>query len=261
MSERISKLEVVSYDKWGDDDIVKYKLNDKNIISVQYPKTISYRKYIVNGGLIIDKGDKPAYGFRLVRNKYGQYLYKRMSDGTVMPFIFDFATNFNKYGLAMVAKDGKVSWINKKFEFFSDDCKVQELTEEYFMRGWNFIGAFSGGDEKLSRCQGGDGEYGYIETSFLGTDMQVKKFYRYLNEHINGNGFEGVYTDFNEEGYSFRKDKKVILSSVGYYMDTEEFLKKAIEENQDLFVKTAIENGILDSFNEKIKEEKSLQKK
>ena len=44
-------------------------------------------------------------------------------------------------------------------------------------------------------------------------------------------------------------------------MGTEEFLKKAIEQNQDLFLETAIENGILDSFNEKIKEEKSLQKK
>ena len=74
MSEKINRLEVVSsffgnpVDPTTKMDKIQYKINNKDIISLKYPAEIKYKPYIVNGGLIYDKGNKPAYGFKIVYN-------------------------------------------------------------------------------------------------------------------------------------------------------------------------------------------------
>lgn len=267
MSERINRLEVVSsffgkpVDPTGRVDEIQYKINNKDIILLKYPSKIKYKQYIVNGGLIYDKGNKPAYGFKIVYNKYGQCLFMRMKDNVTMPYIFDFATNFNKYGLAMVAKDGKVTWINKKFQYFNDKQGTSNLTEKYRINGWASIDAFSGGDTKLSRCQN---SFEKPSTSFLGTDFQAKTFYEYdgsgINEDEYCNSLDGVYSNFNEKGYATSGTGETILSSDGYYTSDQILIEKAIKANPQRYLEYLIENGMLASTDETVRDRKVFQK-
>ena len=267
MSEKINRLEVVSsffgnpVDPTTKMDKIQYKINNKDIISLKYPAEIKYKPYIVNGGLIYDKGNKPAYGFKIVYNKYGQCLFMRMKDNVTMPYIFDFATNFNKYGLAMVAKDGNVTWINKNFQYFSNRRDISRLTEEYRINGWASIDAFSGGDIKLSRCQS---SFEIPSTSFLGTDFQVKTFYEYdgsrINEDKHCNSLDGVYSNFNEKGYATSSAVETILSSKGYYANSQTLIEKAIKENPQQYLEYLIANEMLSSSDETVRDRKTFQK-
>lgn len=268
MSESIKKLEVVSYVENSDDKAkAEYKINDSTIICVEYPIGITYAKYVRNGGKIIETSEAPSNGFKLVRNKYNQYAYKRLKDDAIIPYLFDYATAFNEHGLAMVAKNGKVSWINKKFEYFDGYAEINDLDElEKIMIGWSAIEEFCEGKIKLSKCQA---EYGHdIETTYLGSDFKAKKFYMFngINKPIIPDScmctfINTDFTEFNENGYAFSEDEDMILSSTGYYMHTDVFLKTAIELNEDLFVKTAIENGMLDQITEEVTKDKVFQKK
>ena len=58
-----------------------------------------------NGYITIFKGNTYAY------KEYGKY--------KISNFCFDFATDFNALGLAVVCKDGKITWLNTKFQYLN----------------------------------------------------------------------------------------------------------------------------------------------
>ncbi len=262
MSEKIKNLEVVSFCGNNENTKAEYKINGSKTHEINYPSRLTYTQYVVNGGEIIDGVDKGAYGFRLAKNKFGQFLYIRKNDNQVMPFLFDYATEFNRYGLAMVAKDGCVTWINKKFEYFDADGKTRDLVEKFGPKGWYSVSDFNGNGPKFSRCQTGIDDKPY--TIFLGTNFEAKEFYLYNGANIAKNVFytrlEGTYTDFNEEGYALQEDQSQILSTVGYFMDTNVFLERAIKENKQALMEVAIGSGVLNTINNEAKDSKVFEK-
>ena len=263
MSEKISKIEVINYNN-SEKGSVKYKINDTTTISA-CNTGLDYTNYIVNGGKIIDPNNKPAYGFKLVRNSYDQYMYMRLSDNAVIPYIFDFATNFNKNGLAMVAVNGTVTWINKKFKYLTRNGKIENINEVDNIQGWKFISAFTGDETKLSRCyvDCGSGDWINRYTSYLGTDFKCKEFYEY-NGYKCSNGtvarFNGDFSDFDKEGFAYRANGGLILSNIGYYMTTDAFIEAIIKQNKDSIIKTAIEDGTLTTLNREIQSDKVFKK-
>ena len=58
-------------------------------------------------------------GFKLVEFNDNRYGYIREEDHLLMPYRYDIASDFNEFGLAIVGKNGSVSWINKNFEYLN----------------------------------------------------------------------------------------------------------------------------------------------
>ena len=269
MSEIKSKISTIvanSYDTESENDIAiaTYTIIDKNnnskTIELRYPMYIMYTEYIRKGGIIIDTENKPAYGFKLVKNSYNQSMFMRVSDNAVIPYIFDIATNFNIYGLALVAKDGKIAWIDREFMYYDVEGTKKELCEEHRMDGWWSVSSFTGGITKLSRCIA-DLEQGY--TSFVDTFLNIKEFRKYDGEKLSDQSmdrFSGLLTDFDKTGYARRVknseecQEELILSSEGYYMTEETLLKEAIRGREKSIIQTALDEGIIDTISDKVKQ-------
>ena len=263
MSESINKLEVVTSDQYHAKSVV-YKINDKTKISVKH-SGIQYDDYIINGGKLIDPKNEPAYGYKLVRNKNNQYIYVRTEDNAVIPYIFDYATNFNENGLAMVAAFGTVTWINKDFKYYCLTGEFKEIEDTKDMDGWKAIFAFAkAGDSMLSKCYAGTSDSKKY-TSYLSDDFQTKKFYEYLKSgtlsKYASTTLAGEYSDFNDEGFAFSIDNNgPIISSLGYYMDTSSFIEEIIRTKTEDLLQSAINDGTLTKINEKVKSDKVFQK-
>lgn len=243
--------------------IAVYKTTDECFIDQQiklnYPSGLTYSEYVIKGGKIIDAKKEPSYGFKLVKNQYNQYMYMRMSDNVVIPCIFDIATNFNRYGLAMVAKDGQVTWINKEFQYVDHTGILVQLTDTHVIKdGWTSISDFTKDKTKLSKCTSNN------RTSFLDTGLARKAFKLYDGKEFkekSQTSFLGYTTDFNEQGYAERlasetpfKCNYLVISSEEYYMEQETLLEKAIKGNESKIIESAIREGMLDSITEEIKQ-------
>lgn len=236
------------------------KDNNKKTVELEYPSELKYTDYIRKGGKIIDTKYKPAYGYKLVRNTFNQYMYLRTYDNAVIPYIFDIATNFNIYGLALVAKDGKISWIDNEFMYYDERGIKRDLNEDLRMDGWLSITNFRGGMTKLSKCVS-DSEG--IFTSFVDTYLNSKFFKQYDGKKLSErsiNRFLGLLTDFDKTGYARRVknseegQEELYLSSEGYFMTEDVLLQKSIEGREESIIQTALNEGILDTITDNVKQ-------
>lgn len=258
MSLKIKELSVVNYKDNGKKIEATYRINE-DLLKVMYPTGMDYKKYIISGGKIIDEDAKPAYGFKLVRNSYKQYIYVKTYNNAVIPYIFDYATNFDKDGLAMVAKDGYVTWINKDFFCLDNLVRISNLSTEKKLEGWKSISAFSEGEIPLSRC------YKKTEvTAYVGKDLKPLELQEYDGEKLGSHIFiamTGKCSEFTKEGYAFSPNKIEIISDKGYYISAENFVKKASEINPEQFLETAFQVGALEKTNKDVNTKKTLQKR
>ena len=71
-------------------------------------------------------------------------------DNYLLSYRYDIAFNFNDYGLAIVYKDGQLSWINSDFCYIDLMGQIVKIEYEFFADE-NNISAFSKGDIPLSR--------------------------------------------------------------------------------------------------------------
>jgi hypothetical protein len=170
-------------------------------------------------------------GYKVVGTANGEYAYVRQEDGKLLPARFDIAGDFNEYGLAMVGRNGKVSWINKKMEYLSTEGKFVAIdlknNHEKF-NGWSTVTQFSKSNASLSRLYNGeDGD-----TSYLTTDGKIKEFFQlYGNEKLSEYSRTSFSSgkDFNEQGYAFTADNVVLLAT-GYCLSLKDMLEIA-EQN------------------------------
>ncbi len=257
MGIKIRELSVINHEDDGKRVETTYKIND-DLLKVKYPTGMDYKKYVISGGKIIDGDAKPAYGFKLVRNSYEQYMYVRTYNNAVIPYMFDYATNFDKDGLAMVAKDGYVAWINKDFFCLDNQIKISSLSTEKELEGWQSISAFSEGEIPLSRC------YRKTDvTAYITKDLKPLELREYTGDKIINHIFlvmTGKCSEFTKEGYAFGPNKIEIISDKGYYISTEDFVKKAVEINPEQLLEAAFQVGTLGRINESFSAKKALQK-
>ena len=62
-------------------------------------------------------------------------------DNILLPYRYDIATDFNEYGFAMIGKNGKVSWIDKKFNYLNIEGKIEKEGNEFndFLKSINLV--------------------------------------------------------------------------------------------------------------------------
>ncbi len=177
--------------------------------------------------------DDVVNGYRLFIDEAGFYGYIKEDDLEILPYRFDLATNFNEYGLAIVAYSGTVSWINKDFKIFSSDeeCFI-DIEDNSYILGFKEVYNFSGNKNPLSKIVTFDDDIFY-----LNTEGKIQKFkYKYDDgktsswdrEYFNDTDFR----NFEESGYMISKDGKIVLSEDGYIYTGEEI--KNILNNKKL---------------------------
>ncbi len=116
-----------------------FYVNLNEIESIEYRKALNVYHYIITHREdfrtfhkvvepntlikpeVIDFSSVAKFGYRLVKlsNGYYTYAYKEYGKYKLSNFCFDFATDFNALGLAVVCKDGKITWLNTKFQYLN----------------------------------------------------------------------------------------------------------------------------------------------
>lgn len=116
-----------------------FYVNLNEIESIEYRKALNVYHYIITHkeGFrtfykvvepntlikpeVIDFSSVAKFGYHLVKlsNGYYTYAYKEYGKYKTSNFCFDFATDFNALGLAVVCKDGKITWLNTKFQYLN----------------------------------------------------------------------------------------------------------------------------------------------
>ena len=170
--------------------------------------------------------------FTLVYLANNTYAYQNAC-GTLLPYRFDYATTFNEYGLAMVCLNGKVTWMNDNFEMLTYG---EKLKDEDNFDGFDKVHNFSAGNNPLSLVDhivSGMGENESMKIYFYVTpELKFKKFYKfdgqlakiYENCFTYANNFSN---DFTKAGTLF--DEHLLLSSEGYYVNSEYVIKYVME--------------------------------
>lgn len=130
-------------------------------------------------GLIIDYAiinkNNFCNGFKLVQFRDKSYGYIYQHNGYVDFHRYDIATNFNKYGIAMVAKYGTVSFIDTNFNYLKQIdldsfSMVEEDTANYLdFNGLYEISKFSLGKAKIKTI------YNNIESEKMINKKLIKK--------------------------------------------------------------------------------------
>ena len=138
-----------------------------------------------------------------------------------MPYRYDFASDFNEKGYAMVAKDGTVSWINKTFKYLSVDGI---MVEDYInnpnavFKGVSEIYNFNNGEIPLSKICIGN------KVSYFGLNGKLKEFYMF-----DGKIQDYSCTSFNDgktfDSNGIAVDYEKILFASGYFCSLPDFIK------------------------------------
>lgn len=200
---------------------IHYILNEESKAPIDFIVKLPYYSRPEISYEIINCSDKYRNGFKVVETANGEYAYVRESDGKLLPYRYDIASDFNKYGFAMVGKDGSVTWINKNFQYLSyfGNMVEEQLDDENYkyrkLEGFEKVYKFSKGSNPLSRVYEGRKTRGI--TSYFGTDGKIKKFYEY-NGKLSKSLFSICFydnVDFGKNNYIINGDK--ILFSEGYY--------------------------------------------
>ena len=172
---------------------------------------------------IINNNRDFVNGYKVVQTANKEYAYIREKDNTLLPFRYDIATDFNRYGYAMVGKDGNVSWIDKNFNYLNSKgemVKESPLNEYANFDGFYRVDDFSNSDIPLSRVC-----YKYSDlVSYFGTNGKLKEFYNYdgktIEDFSNNQFLNG--TCFYEGGYA-TTDNRILLSK-GYSIYTKDLI-------------------------------------
>ena len=251
INEKITKLTgyITRFDE-GEKIHFHYKaetVSGKEIgIGVSVPKDYFYS----NGGHdeerynIVEQSDSFVNGFKLVKNQYNQYLYVSEETGELLPYIFDFATDFNDKGYAMIGKNSEVSWIDKNFNYVDNKGTKWEVDSKrlYSFVGWKTISAFSEGEIPLSRCSDSENSVAY-----LGLDGKLKEFSELSGKTMyTKTFFSSESDDFDDFGHAVANkdsDAKVLFAK-GFYITQEKLIAKTIESGFLKTIDDEIENGL-----------------
>lgn len=151
---------------------------------------------------IIKSSDHFINGFKVVMLSNGEFAYVSESDNSLLPFRFDLATDFNEFGLAMVAKGHYVTWMNQEFKILSKEGEYMDvLDEETFNRnGFMSVEKFRNEETPLSSvtfAQTGDYKCSYVDKN-----GEIKLFHS-LDEQGNLDLSKGVSSFCDSEPISF----------------------------------------------------------
>ena len=113
----IKSIELGFRYKVGDSIFIRYIINGNQIEHVQVPD--NFQNIISN--TIIGETYEFINGFKIVKLLNAQYGYVRETDNVLLPYRFDIASQFNEEGIAIVAKDGVVTRINKEFNIVDEN--------------------------------------------------------------------------------------------------------------------------------------------
>lgn len=192
---------------------------------------------------LIDESGEFSYGFKVVQTTSEGFAYIRESDGELLPFRFDIAGDFNEHRLAMVGKNGEVSWINTDFNFINSKGQFVPLQTSFqndkFLNpthfgtsdsAWKAIYTFDhDGEEKPAAFVSKDREGDCV--SYINPNGELVKFYRYDGKTImdyickiplkDFKKYRQAETDmsvlsFDSNGHLILDDK--VLFSNGFYI-------------------------------------------
>ncbi|HBA37179.1 MAG TPA: hypothetical protein DCY94_00515, partial [Firmicutes bacterium] len=206
---------------------------------------------------IILENDSFSEGFKVVQTANGEFGYIKEEDGRLLPYRFDIAGDFDEHGLAMVGKNGEVSWINKKFEFLSADgifrpCQlyirphsilrpnsfhkdINALSKVFAFERENPVPIVSKDDETTS-------------VRYLGLDGKIVKFYGFDGEAIRdfvSNFPEDLFKSPNYEDISFDIDGHLIM--------TDRVLFRSTYVKLEDLIKIGKKKGLLDEIESDVK--------
>lgn len=191
-------------------------------------------------------------GYKLVKLDNGFYGYIRESDNKLMEHLFNIATDFNEYGYAMVGRNDTVTWINKDFNYLSENGWVEDPVydrgNEWFngyMDGMYSVDKFSNTNVPLSRV-GRNSEACF----YIGIDGKTVKFKSINEDKTMKHSTIAIHgTNFDDNGYATSKglgfsNDKYFLFQEGYYM------------NFDDLVKYSLSSEVITDIHQKIKSKK-----
>lgn len=190
---------------------IYYTINEEEY-PIKITVSLPYAARPVISNEIIESNSGFVNGFKVVKTANGEYAYIRESDGILLPYRYDIASDFNQYGFAMVAKDGNATWINKSFQCLSKNGKmVEEDMEGKYSKyrkfeGFQQVYNFSTGAYPLSRVY--EGRDGRANSFYFSPEGKRKEFYK----------FDGSFNHFfpiSTFGNTDFKDKDYIISENG----------------------------------------------
>lgn len=245
-----SSIPQSSFDyKYYHEYVINYDDNkNKKVIDVPvkniYGTRNTFSKKIVSSNKFIN-------GFKLVILEDNTFGYIRESDNVMVPYRYDIASDFNEYGLAMVGKYGFVTWIDKDFNYLSNEGYVKGKMAEETGPFIGFNAVFEFDNKGISRvCEI---DYSKISTpsimtdkdkfytSFFTKDKEILKFKEY------GSPIETTKTKFS--GNSVVKidcadlDEEYVFMQ-GYYINKEDisFDIKYLSELRKLVIDKKIDD-------------------
>ncbi len=172
-------------------------------------------------------------GYKAVMTGNKEYGFVRESDHKLLPYRYDYATDFNKYGFAMACKDGEVSWINKDFSFLNKDGNMQN-DDNFLDNGWEVVESFSDSEIPLSRIEGHSESFYVPVNVFMDTSGKLKSF-----ELFDGNSLYKFSKKYFEDSKPFDPDGHAIaieagecyvLFDKGYYILVNDLLDASISD-------------------------------
>ena len=205
--------------------IVNKNEKDNVILHMKLP---GYSRPLKNND-IISSDNEFINGFKVVQTNNGEFAYIRQIDNQLLPYRYDIAGDFNEYGLAMVAKDGYVNWINTNFEYLSNNGTfIQEniQTNVSNFLGWKEIYDFNKGSIPLSKIMS---QTDYENTFYLDTNGNIKEFIHYdqANNELPSTTKITNGTEFNEQNVATCSDK--ILFANGYYSTLQDMINFSLQ--------------------------------
>ncbi len=177
---------------------------------------------------ILDDSNEFVNGFKVVQLINGEYAYVRESDNKLLPFRYDIALNFNEYGLAMVGRQGRVTWIDTSFNYLNSFGEMVPDDNPEKLRGFEEMEDFSKGTIPLSKVVNFEDDGAGL--CYVEPDKKFKNFYRYNGtlDQSSSYHFEYESTSFNEEGYAITDNS--ILFAEGVMIGFDDLLKICIDK-------------------------------
>ena len=187
--------------------IINEGYNDEKVIYIKSSNNIS--------NTIVKDDNNYINGYKIVKTADNKYSFVREVDNKLLPYRYDIVTNFNKYGYAMVGKNGKVSWIDTKFRYLdiNGNMVIDTLDDEF--NGYNLVNKFSNGNIPISRITRYNGMR--KQTSYINSDGEIMEF-NYYNDKLDSSikvKYFNNGTDFNDNGYA-RSDNNILFAK-GYF--------------------------------------------
>ncbi len=224
----IREIVCVSTKEVNDFIIYKYRIGNDTFRTIVSKENHHVRSTEIN---VCSEKDEFVNGYKVVKTNTGGYSFRREIDNLLLGCRFDIATNFNEHGLAMVARDGKVTWMNKNYELLNIEGEfvpykdVIDKPEEFGFQG---VSSFSKGDIALSRVVDRNTKILSKENStvsfgfaYVKPNGKYKVFHKYDGDNLENyktiNFEKGYGVDFDEKGYAIGANY-IIFASGGYVL-------------------------------------------